>query len=73
MKTLIQQAHEYLHSQKGKYPQIAAATGLEINWIYRFMSSRSMSEPGVTKINKILCYRDGTLSDVYPPETKQSA
>jgi len=69
MKTLIEQAKDYLNSRRGSWPKIAIETSLDIQWVYKFMSSRSMPDPGVTKIEKLLCHRDGTLNKFYPETT----
>ena len=57
MDSLTEQAKNYLDSCRGKWKEVAINTGLDIQWIYKFMSD-GIVDPGVSKIEKILQYRD---------------
>lgn len=50
-----EQAKEFLISVKGSWPSVAAESGVQHQFICRFMDGR-IKDPRVSKIEKILCY-----------------
>lgn len=49
MKT-IEEIREYLDEQRGRWPQIAEQSGVSYWWITKFMSKKSIPNPGYDKV-----------------------
>lgn len=49
---MYEQIIAMLHKHKGKYRQIAAATGLDYDWLTQ-VSQRRIADPGIKKMEKL--------------------
>jgi len=56
-ESLTEQTRLYLATCKGSWRDVAKETGIDIQWIYKFMGG-GINDAGVSKIEKLIQHRD---------------